>query len=56
VGYGPLPDPRWVILVKFDKPKVKKWGLESAAPEFRRMFEYLVSYYGVEPTDAPAPN
>lgn len=48
VGYGPLPNPRWVILVKFDKPKVKKWGIESAAPEFRRMFEFLVSYYGVE--------
>ncbi|NLX37001.1 MAG: penicillin-binding protein 2 [Chloroflexi bacterium] len=53
VGYGPLPEPRWVILVKFDKPKVKKWGLESAAPEFRRMFEFLVSYYGVEAGGAP---
>jgi cell division protein FtsI/penicillin-binding protein 2 len=56
VGYGPLPNPRWVILVKFDKPQVKKWGIESAAPEFRRVFEYLVSYYGVEPTAAPSTN
>jgi len=54
VGYGPLPNARWVILVKFDKPQVKKWGGESAAPEFRHMFEYLVSYYGVEPTVSTA--
>ncbi|MEN6479665.1 MAG: penicillin-binding protein 2 [Anaerolineales bacterium] len=50
VGYGPLPDVRWVILVKFDKPQVNKWGNESAMPEFVHMFEYLVSYYGVLPT------
>jgi len=49
VGFGPLPDPRFVVLVKFDKPKEGYWGVEVAAPEFRRMVEFLFDYYGVAP-------
>lgn len=49
VGYGPLPDPRFVVLVKFDKPREGRWGVEVAAPEFRRMFEYLMDYAGIRP-------
>jgi cell division protein FtsI/penicillin-binding protein 2 len=50
VGFGPLPDPRFVILVKYDRPEEGYWGAEVAAPEFREMAEFLVDYYGIPPT------
>ncbi len=53
VGYGPLPNPRFVILVKYDKPREGVWGGEVAAPAFRRMMKFLVDYYGIPPTTAP---
>lgn len=50
VGFGPVPDPRFVILVKLDRPREGYWGVEVAAPEFRRMAKFLVDYYGIPPT------
>jgi len=50
VGFGPLPNPRFVILVKYDKPREGYWGGEVAAPEFRKMAEFLLDYYGIPPT------
>jgi len=49
VGYGPLPDPQFVILVKVDRPLSGQWGLDVAAPAFREMAEYLIDYYGLLP-------
>ncbi|MBC7236971.1 MAG: penicillin-binding protein 2 [Chloroflexi bacterium] len=54
VGYGPVEDPRFVILVKFDRPREGKWGLEVAAPEFRRMAEMLVDYWAIPPSSQTA--
>ncbi|MHB1294310.1 MAG: peptidoglycan D,D-transpeptidase FtsI family protein [Anaerolineae bacterium] len=51
VGFGPMPEPRFVILVKFDRPVEGYWGTEIAAPVFQKMAEYLVNYYGIEPTE-----
>ncbi len=50
VGYGPVEDPRFVILVKFDRPREGQWGLEVAAPEFRNMAEMLVNYWAIPPS------
>ncbi len=50
VGYGPVEDPRFVVLIKFDRPREGQWGLEVAAPEFRNMAEMLVDYWGIPPT------
>lgn len=49
VGFGPLPDPRFVVLIKLDKPTKGVWGVEIAAPAFRDMMQYLVDYYGIAP-------
>lgn len=49
VGYGPIPNPRFVILVKLDKPREGRWGLEVAAPEFARLFAFLMDYAGIPP-------
>ncbi|MFH1086512.1 MAG: penicillin-binding protein 2, partial [Chloroflexota bacterium] len=48
-GFGPVPNPRFVILVKFDKPREGYWGGTVAAPEFARLARWLVDYYGVSP-------
>ena len=53
VGYGPIPNPRFVVLVKFDKPREGYWGVEVAAPEFRKVAQYLVDYYGIPPSQTP---
>lgn len=50
VGFGPVPDPRFVILVRFDKPQKGEWGLEVAAPAFAEMAAFLIDYYGIPPT------
>ncbi|MEA3408326.1 MAG: penicillin-binding protein 2 [Chloroflexota bacterium] len=50
VGFGPVPDARFVVLTKFDRPREGYWGTDVAAPEFRRMCKYLVDYYGIPPT------
>jgi cell division protein FtsI/penicillin-binding protein 2 len=47
IGYGPLPNPRYVILIKFDAPKEGSWGVQVAAPEFRRLFQFLMDYAGI---------
>ena len=54
VGYGPLPDPRFVVLAKFDRPTEGSWGVEVAAPEFRTMARFLLDYYGIPPTESVA--
>lgn len=45
VGFGPVHDPRFVILVKVDKPVHRQLGSEVAAPFFgalaRQLFDYL---------------
>ncbi len=52
VGYGPLPDPQFVILARFDKPTQGRWSEEVAAPAFAEMAKYLIDYYGIPPVDA----
>ncbi len=50
VGFGPVPNPRFVVLVKYDKPREGYWGEEVAAPAFSRMMKFLFDYYGVSPS------
>jgi len=52
VGYGPLPDPQFVILARFDKPTQGRWAEEVAAPAFAEMAKYLIDYYGIPPARA----
>ncbi len=49
VGYGPTEDPRFVIMVKFEKPQ-RKWAESTAAPYFGKMAKFLVQYLGIAPT------
>ncbi|MFA5420696.1 MAG: penicillin-binding protein 2 [Patescibacteria group bacterium] len=47
IGYGPINDPKFVMLVKFDNPKTVKYAASSAAPVFGEIAEFLLKYYNV---------
>lgn len=44
-GFAPADDPRFVMLVKFDKPSNVKWAEESAAPIFGEIADWLLNSY-----------
>ncbi len=51
-GYFPALQPEFVMLVKFDRPRIGEntWGSTTAAPTFRRIAEFLIDYYNIEPS------
>jgi cell division protein FtsI/penicillin-binding protein 2 len=48
-GFGPFKDPQFVILVKFDHPKMSQWGSETAAVTFGKVADFLFQHYGIPP-------
>lgn len=51
VGYAPLDDPKFVVLVKLDNPKNVEWAESSAAPTFGEIMKFLLEYAKVKPTE-----
>lgn len=54
IGYGPVEDPRFVILIKIDEPKDQPWGSVVASPIFRTMAQQMLVYMRVPPSGAVA--
>lgn len=52
-GYGPVPNPRFVIIVKMDRPKYRETvhGAAAAAPLFKEIAAFLFKYYGIPPSE-----
>lgn len=52
-GYAPALAPKFVVLVKFDRPRIGEntWGATTAAPTFRKIAEFLFDYYNIQSTD-----
>ncbi len=48
-GFGPFRDPAFVILVKYDYPKVSQWGSETAAVTFRKVATFMFQHLGIPP-------
>jgi stage V sporulation protein D (sporulation-specific penicillin-binding protein) len=47
-GYGPVQDPKFVIIVKLDRPRENAWyGWRSSAFLFKEVSEYLLDYYWI---------
>jgi len=44
-GFAPADDPRFVMLVKFDKPQNVEWAESSAAPIFGEIADWLLNSY-----------
>jgi len=51
VGWAPADDPRFIILVKIDKPQAAPWGAVVAAPVFKTLAQQLFDYLGIPPDE-----
>lgn len=55
VGYGPIEEPRFVILVKLDNPKsgdnYEVVGANTAGPIFKELAQFLVNYLQIPPSE-----
>lgn len=53
IGYAPPDHPRFIVLVKIDRPKIKQTihGAATAAPTFKEIAEFLFKYYGLPPDE-----
>ncbi|MFQ6000143.1 MAG: peptidoglycan D,D-transpeptidase FtsI family protein [Anaerolineae bacterium] len=51
VGWAPADNPRFVILVKIDKPQAAPWGAVVAAPVFKSLAQQLFDYLGIPPDE-----
>jgi cell division protein FtsI/penicillin-binding protein 2 len=51
VGFGPVDDPQFVVLIKLDIPKTSRWGSETAAPVFSGFVQRLVVLMEIPPDD-----
>ncbi|MDP2935420.1 MAG: penicillin-binding transpeptidase domain-containing protein, partial [Dehalococcoidia bacterium] len=52
IGFGPIEDPRFIILIKIDEPKDDPWGSVVASPIYRSMAEQMLVYLRVPPSGA----
>lgn len=48
-GFAPVDDPKFVMLVKIDRPRSVQWAESSAAPLFGELAEFLLHYLEVPP-------
>ena len=53
VGFAPVEQPRFTMLVVIDEPKIGNWGGEIAAPVFRKVAERVLPHLGVLPGGSP---
>lgn len=49
VGYAPASDPKFVILVKLDKPQVGELAGLTVVPAFRELAQFILNYYAIHP-------
>lgn len=49
LGFAPIEDPKFVMLVKMDKPRKSEWADATVAPLFSEIAEYLLQYYNIQP-------
>lgn len=54
VGYGPVENPKFIVLVKIDRAAYKSivHGAVAAAPLFKEIAAFLFQYYGIPPDRA----
>ncbi len=50
IGYAPVEDPRFIILVRINHPRTVSFAESTAAPAFGKLAQFLLTYYDVSPT------
>lgn len=48
IGFAPVDDPAFVMIVKFEKPQ-RKYSSSTAAPLFGQLTRFILDYYQVSP-------
>lgn len=56
VGFAPVHEPRFSILIKLDKPKGAPLAGTTVVPAFRELAEFIINYYGIPPDNLPQNN
>jgi cell division protein FtsI/penicillin-binding protein 2 len=53
IGFAPVDDPQFVVLVKLDKPdaSISRWAAHSAAPIFKRVTYRLLDHMNIPPDE-----
>jgi cell division protein FtsI/penicillin-binding protein 2 len=51
VGFGPVPEPELVVLIKLDRPGKSPWASQTSAEVFPRLAKRLFVVLGVPPTE-----
>ena len=49
IGIAPIEKPKFVILVKIDRPRASIWADASAAPLYKEIGEFLFKYHNIPP-------
>jgi cell division protein FtsI/penicillin-binding protein 2 len=52
IGFLPTSDPKYIVLVRLDKPAKGLLAFGTAAPTFKQVAEFLINYYNLEPDKA----
>ena len=50
LGFAPAYDPKFVILIKMDRPHGIAFAADSLSPTFREMAAFLINYFKIPPT------
>lgn len=50
-GYAPVSDPKFVLVVRVDRPQDVQFAESSAAPLFGKIAAYTLQYLGIPPDD-----
>ncbi len=50
IGYGPIEDPKFVILVIVNRPRDVAFAETTADPAFHDIASFILNYYQIAPT------
>lgn len=50
VGFAPAENPRFVMMVRINEPKVSGFAESTTVPVFANIAKWLINYYGVAPS------
>ncbi len=49
MGFAPVSDPKFVILIKLDKPKGSPLAGQTVVPAFHDLAQFILNYYNIAP-------
>ncbi len=50
LGFAPASNPKFVVLIKMDRPQGITFAADSLSPTFREIAQYLINYFNIPPT------